>query len=181
MIQYVEEAHGVFAIPLLDKPACKSIVDYVRSLDHWENAEVREELTEGAYDSITMPDVRSASIWVSACEPEVYREFDEKMTSIVKPLVKEVWQVALSEHSGTQLIRYQPGGYYQGHPDAAGDLAYRYFSVVCYLNDDFEGGKTWFPSLNYSATPECGKAILFPARYFHCAQPVIAGENYVLV
>jgi len=181
MIQYVEEAHGVLAVPLLDKLACKSIIDYARSLGRWENAEIREQITDGVYETVAMPNVRSASILWLACESEVYQQFNEGLDSIIKPLVKEVWEVDLNEHSGTQLIRYQPGGFYHGHPDAGGDFGYRYFSVVCYLNDDFEGGETRFPSLNYSATPECGKAILFPAKYFHCAQPVITGEKYVLV
>jgi Rps23 Pro-64 3,4-dihydroxylase Tpa1-like proline 4-hydroxylase len=181
MIKYAEEVHGVLAIPLLDSPACESFIDYARRLGRWENAEVQEQITEGVYETVVMPDVRSAAILRSADEPEVFQQFDERMDSIIKPLIKQVWQVDLTEHSATQLIRYQPGGHYQGHPDAGGDLGYRYFSVVCYLNDDFEGGKTRFPSLNYSASPECGKAILFPAKYFHCAQPVVSGEKFVLV
>jgi hypothetical protein len=181
MIRYVEEAHGVIAIPLLDPSACKSIIDYAKGLDRWEKAGVREKINEGMYETIAMPDVRSASILSIPDGAGPFQEFNKGMDSIIKPIIKQEWQLDLDEHTTPQLVRYQSGGYYQGHPDAAEDLEYRYFSVVCYLNDEFEGGNTRFPSLKYSAIPECGKTILFPAKYFHCAQPVTSGEKYILV
>jgi hypothetical protein len=181
MIGYAEEANGVLALSLLDRAECNSIISYARGLDRWDDAEIREQIGDGAYETVAMPKIRSASILSLADYPEVFHPFDARLDTIIKPLIRQVWEIDLWEHSATQLVRYQPGGYYRGHPDAAGDMAYRFFSIVCYLNDDFEGGKTRFPSLNYSATPECGKAILFPAKYFHCAEPVISGEKYVLV
>jgi predicted 2-oxoglutarate/Fe(II)-dependent dioxygenase YbiX len=88
----------------------------------------------------------------------------------------------LSECQGTQLVRYKPGGHYVPHTDAGADeFANRYFTVLCYLNQDFEGGKTSFPSLNYAATPRAGKALIFPATYLHCAEPVVRGEKLILL
>jgi predicted 2-oxoglutarate/Fe(II)-dependent dioxygenase YbiX len=57
----------------------------------------------------------------------------------------------------------------------------RYYSLVCYLNDDFEGGSTRFPALDYAVKPQCGKAILFPSRYLHGGEPVISGQKYILI
>lgn len=181
MISYAEEANGVLALSLLDRPECNSIITYARGLNSWDHAEVREQIGDGVYETVAMPNIRSAGILAPTDYPDLFHIFDKRIDALIKPLIKQVWEVDLNEHTATQLIRYQPGGYYQGHPDAAGDLAYRFFSIVCYLNDDFEGGKTSFPSLNYRTTPECGKAIVFPAKYFHCAEPVISGEKYVLV
>jgi predicted 2-oxoglutarate/Fe(II)-dependent dioxygenase YbiX len=89
--------------------------------------------------------------------------------------------VKLVETCGTQIIRYRKGGRYVAHTDAGVDYAERYFSVVCYLNDDFTGGLTSFPSLEYSTRPQTGKAIIFPSRYFHCAEPVSSGEKFIFL
>ncbi len=88
------------------------------------------------------------------------------MDEIIKPLIKRIFGVSLSKHVDTQILRYPPGGHYIPHQDVGSDLLDRYFTVVCYLNDDFEGGRTWFPSLNYSVVPQAGKAVFFPASFY---------------
>jgi len=78
-------------------------------------------------------------------------------------------------------VRYEPGNYYAAHTDTGMNLLDRYFTVLCYLNDDFEGGQTSFPTLLYSAAPRRGKAVVFPSTYVHRADPVTRGEKYVIV
>ena len=181
MIQYAQESFGVFSMHLYNTLTCESIIDSAKGLDGWASAQVRRTASDGGFTSVTEPDIRSASVLNSTHGSRIYEGFDEKINSLIIPLIKEIWGVQLTEHSGTQLLRYTIGGHYSAHQDAGHDYQDRYFSVICYLNDCFEGGNTWFPSLNYSAIPECGKAILFPARYTHRAQPVIKGEKYVLI
>lgn len=181
MTQYTQESLGVFSMPLYEASTCESIIDSARGLDGWASAQVRRAASDGGYTSVTQPDIRSASVLTSIHGARICEGFDEKINSIIKPLIEEIWRVQLTEHSGTQLLRYTIGGHYLAHQDAGHDCQNRYFTVICYLNDCFEGGNTWFPSLNYSAIPECGRAILFPARYTHRAQPVIRGEKYILI
>ena len=97
------------------------------------------------------------------------------------PLVNQHWQVNLANHSGTHILKYGPADHYVPHLDTGPGFEDRYFSVVCYLNDDFSGGLTSFPGLDYAATPETGKAIVFPSNYLHCSEPVISGEKIVMV
>ena len=87
----------------------------------------------------------------------------------------------LTTHEGTQLVRYAPGGHYIPHSDVGRLTMNRYYTVLCYLNDDFEGGNTQFPALDYAVRPQSGKAILFPSRYLHGGEPVTRGEKYILV
>lgn len=181
MIQYIEESHGIFAISLYKITACESIINHIRSLKVWESAQVREATGDNNYDTVTKPSIRSARVLHPTYAPKIFQEFNGKMNNIIKPLVRHIWRVNLIEHSGTQVIQYKQGGGYIQHQDADNDAQDRYFSVICYLNDDFEGGHTWFPSLNYSTLPQRGKAILFPSKYFHCAEPVLYGEKYVFV
>ena len=144
-------------------------------------AQVQEE-TRGVERIHVQPKTRSASILNSSRAEEVYERFDRRINSLIKPLIKQVWQIDLEEHSGTQMIRYGKGGHYVPHSDGGrDDLAERYFTVVCYLNDDFEGGHTSFPSLGAIIRPKTGQAVIFPSRYLHCAEPVTRGEKLVLI
>jgi hypothetical protein len=181
MIPHTEEARGVLALRLYGPGECRSIVERVKGLGAWSVAQVRVEDEGGRHRNLTNPASRAAHILGSPSARGLYRAFNRKLDSVVKPLIKQFWGVSLSEHDGTQLIRYGPGGHYSAHSDAGGDLSHRYFSVVCYLNEDFEGGHTSFPPLAYSAAPRPGKAIVFPSTYLHRACPVLSGEKFVIV
>ncbi len=180
-IPYTPECHGVFALQLYAAGECRAIRKQVEGLEGWEQAQVAEISPDGQYRLAANVATRSARVLAPQHAPTVCDEFDEKVNLIVKPFIQQVWGVELSRHSGTHLVRYEPGGFYRAHTDASGPLADRYFSLVCYLNDDFEGGGTSFPSLGYTTRPEAGKAILFPARFVHQAEPVRTGEKLIFV
>ncbi|HEX8843575.1 MAG TPA: 2OG-Fe(II) oxygenase [Pyrinomonadaceae bacterium] len=180
MIEYTEEIKGVIAVQLYDDGACFSILEQAKQLDAWAEAKVSARLG-GGFNPATRRDARRASVLALARESEIRREFDERMECIIKPLVKQVWGVPLKQHSETHFVRYDRGNYYTPHSDTGVHRTDRYFTVLCYLNEAFEGGETSFPRLNYSIKPRSGKAVIFPATYTHCAEPVTEGEKYVLV
>jgi predicted 2-oxoglutarate/Fe(II)-dependent dioxygenase YbiX len=174
-------AHGVFAMQLYSQRRCSTLTARVGTARQWSDAEVARR-EQGAVQFIPDPAARAARILQGVLASELEREFEKKIHTIVGPLIKRIWDVNLPECQGTQLVRYKPGGHYVPHTDAGADeFETRYFTVLCYLNDDFEGGKTSFPSLNYSATPQAGKAIIFPASFLHCAEPVTSGEKLILL
>jgi predicted 2-oxoglutarate/Fe(II)-dependent dioxygenase YbiX len=176
MIQHREESHGVISVPIYNRAECKAVVEHLKQLSDWVAAEVRNE-----NESVTQPDVRSTRILYSDQAEELYRQFEVRMNLTLKPLVKQIWRISLANHSGTQILRYGPADHYVPHQDTGPGFEYRYLSVVCYLNDDFTGGQTAFPGLDYAAQPETGKAIIFPSDYLHCSEPVISGEKFVFV
>ena len=181
MISYTEESIGVHAVSLYEPGECKAIVDYVRKLSRWDVAEVRVSEQQGEHHGEVVLKDRAASILPLAESARIHRKFHKKLDEVIKPLVKQIWRADFNEHSDTHLIRYLPDGYYHVHRDNSLDLTSRYFTVLCYLNDDFEGGQTRFPSLNHSVKPAPGKAIIFPSKYFHQGEPVLIGEKYILV
>ena len=181
MINSKEELLGVHAIPLYRPQACKRILDRVKKLDNWEDAQVRTWEADNGFGSEFLPSARDACILPLSEGEDIYRNFDLKIDRIIKPFVSQQWRTNFSEHSGTQLVRYRTGGHYVAHKDAGLDYADRYFTILCYLNEDFEGGGTRFPSLKYTVSPQCGKAVVFPSNYAHQAEPVSHGEKYVLV
>jgi predicted 2-oxoglutarate/Fe(II)-dependent dioxygenase YbiX len=170
----------MLACSLLTPTTCKEIITRTRRW-RWVEAQIQEERADGSERTYTHPKTRSARILNSPGSAELYEEFERVVRRRLVPPVKEFWDLALTEQSGTQLIRYTKGGHYHPHSDSGGQLSERYLSVVCYLNDDFEGGHTSFPSLNTSVAPHAGHAIVFPSQYIHCAEPVIRGEKFVFI
>jgi prolyl 4-hydroxylase len=147
----------------------------------WTAAQIVVE-SEGRSRDLTLPDTRAASILDRSQAVATYDRFEQRVRSVIHPLVRQIWEVDLPRQEGTQLVRYSPGGHYVAHRDAdEGEQANRYFTVLCYLNDNFEGGKTSFPPLNFTAAPVSGKTLVFPSRYLHCAEPVTRGEKFVLI
>ena len=175
------EAHGVFAMPLYTSRRCAALTARVRRSRQWTDAEVLRHEQQGVH-AAPDPAARAARVLAGTLAAEMECDFERKIHTIVEPLLKKTWNADLPQCEGTQIVRYKPGGHYVPHTDAGPDeFENRYFTVLCYLNDDFVGGKTSFPSLNYSATPQAGKAIIFPATYLHCAEPVVSGEKLILL
>ena len=61
--------------------------------------------------------------------------------------------------------------------DGDTDLA---FSMIVYLNDEYEGGTIDFPNHNISLKPAAGSLVIFPSQepYLHQVKDVLSGERY---
>lgn len=181
MSSYREESQGVVSLRLYEPSECKKIVDGIKQLDGWNAALIRQGQEDGNYEIVARSDIRSASTLNSPDVQRLYDEFEQKLDSLVKPLIQQLWKLDLRNHSGTHLLKYEAADHYIPHRDTGLGFEGRYFSVVCYLNDDFTGGRTLFPTLNYAVTPEAGQAILFPSNYLHGSEAVISGQKFVFV
>lgn len=90
-----------------------------------------------------------------------------------------------SYREAIQVLRYQKGEFYNWHSDQASDHKvkeyHRTISIVLYLTDDFEGGRTEFKHKSYK--PKAGQALIFPSNWCfpHRAQPIISGEKIAAV
>lgn len=69
------------------------------------------------------------------------------------------------------------GPHFDGQ-DGNKDLA---FSLVAYVNDDYEGGEISFPNHNITVKPKAGSLIMFPSQepYIHEVKPIISGTRYM--
>jgi predicted 2-oxoglutarate/Fe(II)-dependent dioxygenase YbiX len=91
-----------------------------------------------------------------------------------------------------QVLRYVKGSHFKPHSDSdiidfeskrwkkAQD---RDYSLLIYLDQDFEGGELIFPNFDFTLHPEAGMLVCFPAdfRYLHGAMPVISGVRHAIV
>ncbi len=179
-----EQAPGIFTARLYSARECAATIRQVKQAKAWLDARVSVE--DGDSRGIVRPEVRSAQILDPEQGRHLYLDFERKVRTVIAPLVRELWGVSLYGCDGTQLIRYKSGGGYAPHKDSSDEpseiaFASRYFTVLCYLNGNFEGGRTSFPGLAYTAIPEPGKALVFPSHYLHSAVPVSGGEKFVLL
>lgn len=87
------------------------------------------------------------------------------------------------------ILRYTPGQEYKPHTDSMpGESNQRVWTVLVYLNDDYEGGVTRFPELDLDVRGASGDALIFcnvaadgrpePAS-LHAGLPVTAGVKWL--
>lgn len=83
-----------------------------------------------------------------------------------------------------QVLKYETAEYYNWHHDQASADVYeknRTFSVVLYLKNADEGGRTIFPHRAYR--PKAGQALIFPSNWCfpHRCEPIAAGTKIAAV
>ena len=98
-----------------------------------------------------------------------------------------------------QVVRYTEGGFFKPHFDPCeGDekfcermnhgSGHRRYTVLVYLNDDFEDGETEFVNLGIKIKPEKGKAVIFKSvdddgniipESRHAGVPVKNGQKWI--
>ena len=125
------------------------------------------------------PNVRDAEILFEELHQphaQVYRNRLDRVTSDLAQRLSPG-----SKLTEVQLVRYHPGGRYVEHRDGPTPGAVqRTLSLVCYLNEGFEGGETTFTELGVSVKPAAGLLIAFPPELMHRAEPVRTGRKYVI-
>jgi predicted 2-oxoglutarate/Fe(II)-dependent dioxygenase YbiX len=83
-----------------------------------------------------------------------------------------------------RCYRYKPGMYFSPHVDGSfvrDDLECSWYTLIVYLNADFEGGHTTFlVEPEVSIKPEAGMALLFQHPIVHEGSLVTRGTKYVV-
>lgn len=92
------------------------------------------------------------------------------------------WDYHVTGRENVQFAEYGPEQHYAWHTDTftlAGTPTERKITVVCLLNDDFEGGQFQVRLYNdYTAPLEKGTIIAFPSILEHRVIPVTSGVRY---
>jgi PKHD-type hydroxylase len=92
------------------------------------------------------------------------------------------WDYDISNRENIQFAEYGPEQHYAWHTDTfalSGKPTDRKITIVCLLNDDFEGGKFQVRLYNdYDAPLEKGTIIAFPSILEHRVIPVTSGIRY---
>ena len=79
------------------------------------------------------------------------------------------------------IKKWNQGQYMGPHFDGQDGDSTLAFSLVAYINDDYEGGEIHFPNQNITLKPKAGSMIMFPSQlpYLHEVKPIISGTRYM--
>lgn len=130
----------------------------------------------------------------SRTSSHVFLEDSETADALAKRVSKFL-RIPTTHFESVQVARYRPGEKYDAHYDAARlsdtntttELP-RMYSVLLYLNDDYEGGHTEFPNCGADVTPRRGMGVLWRnlsesgrnlKSSFHGGLPVTSGTKYI--
>ncbi len=59
-------------------------------------------------------------------------------------------------------------------------LTMRDYTTICYLNDDYDGGHTFFPEYGTECIPETGKVVFLPSDILHGVTSIRGGTRYTI-
>lgn len=118
---------------------------------------------------------------------------NSRVNIVDTPLADRIWNcikdfmpkcvgedVALSLDDTFRCYRYVPGEYFQWHVDGStrknGNRSK--YTVLIYLNDDYEGGETEFEHTKVKG--KVGSILLFPHKLLHQGATLIKGTKYAI-
>lgn len=80
------------------------------------------------------------------------------------------------------ICKYDYSGYMGPHVDINTDQYYMAYTIVVYLNDDYEGGELNFPKLNVKIKPKAGSVMMYPSGepYEHESMHLKSGRKMVI-
>lgn len=80
------------------------------------------------------------------------------------------------------INKYDEGSFMGSHVDFNEDNYYLAYTIVVYLNDDYEGGELYFNDLDIKIKPQAGSIIMYPssAPYSHQSLKVLKGRKMLI-
>lgn len=186
---FKEVANSIFVADILSQSACSEVLFEFSNSQQWEVAKIAisQKMESGEYEIVGV---------VNACKRNAYRILIDKLDNFEKSKTKQhieyiqkmvvsftttEFGLNFSKCGDAEIVRYPVGGIFTAHTDAHKNNAHRAFTVVLYLNDNFTGGETFFPDIDYSCTPKSGRVVIFSPTQLHASMPVLTGEKNIIV
>lgn len=159
---------NIYEFPLFTDKFCKDIVALSEAKDNW---------TVDRHQFYPTNDVLLQDIGMQDIYARVLKE-------VVYPLCIHIWTLEgngwRTMESENFLARYTTDR--QSHLALHHD--HSHITMVVKLNDEFDGGGTWFPKYKTLSNPErVGTATLHPGMvtHLHGARPIYSGKRYICV
>lgn len=160
--------NNIYEFQLFTDKFCKEAIALAESLDKW---------TIDRHEFYPTNDVLLPEIGLDRIYNRVLREVVYPMCIHIWTLEGTGWDTMQSENF---LARYTTDR--QSHLSLHHDFSH--VTMVVKLNDEFEGGGTWFPKYKILSNPQkVGTATLHPGMvtHLHGARPIYAGKRYICV
>jgi hypothetical protein len=169
---------------------CKYLCDYADSQLGSKLKVTNPKLsTKDQHVSMESPSRITEHVAIGDISAEIITIFNDIYTRRVSPFfgnVKFEW------YERPQILRYLVGGKYDPHSDSHHKIEGtdrweksmdRDYSVLLYLNEDFEGGILNFTKQKFRMKPRTGMLVAFPSdeNFIHAAEPTTSGKRYAIV
>jgi hypothetical protein len=133
--------------------------------------------------------------WSDRClDYHLLKEKDEVAASIIlfanircEEIIKDKYKDKEVFPDLLQIVRWFPGMRQPPHADDMTNtevkgLEHRKYGSIIYLNDDYGGGKTFYPQHNFEITPKKGRLAIHPGTpdYMHGVSEVKNGIRYTI-
>ena len=168
----------------LSSDECDGIIDFLKSK---EDEYFTSKIWRGGKDVLDLNDRVCKQRWCNVDEFVLFRKIKMQAKKYFGDLPDET---LLSLH-------YKPGGFFKEHYDAGKGLCdhsgtqigNRKWTIITYLNDDYDGGGTYFPMIDRLVTPKKGKALCFLntsddmkviRESIHLGKDVTNGEKWII-
>lgn len=79
------------------------------------------------------------------------------------------------------VSKYLVGGFASLHSDEGYTEDNGIYTVIMYLNGDYDGGEVVFTDYDVEVKPVAGDVLIFPSYYMHYSKPVKAGVKYMCI
>ena len=157
----------------LPSEVCFSIIDYFETTSE-RNTHISGYFANRSLCPYQIKDSkikRSLSIFQTKCIQTVSKLYYPKNINV--NLYLEYWDI----------VKWEVGKHMEVHQDGIEYEYSRDYSSVCYLNDGYIGGETFFPEndyMEYICKPKVGKIVFFPSSRYHGVKTMRHGIRYSL-
>ena len=174
------KATGILCVSLIERRETARFLAALTDDPNWRVARIHK-----GYDysepGIVQSDIRHAQTNSLDSMPALVEHMDARVKARILPDINRHYRGNYNDVGEYKVVRYEIGGHYNIHIDNGPNQEHRHFTVLCYLNDDLDGGETIFPDIDVAVQPIAGRAIAFPCEYRHGALAVKRGVKYVFV
>jgi hypothetical protein len=159
----------LYSWPLVTDTFCKKLIEDAESYGNW---------TSGRHDYYPTHDILLTDIGYANLYDEILNEYAHPTARWIWSLEGSNWETMKVE---SFIVKYDnmskdAQNYLSIHHD------YADYTFVLGLNDNYEGGGTWFPRQKYLIDNPAGIVTLHPTiTHRHGARPVTDGIRYALI
>jgi predicted 2-oxoglutarate/Fe(II)-dependent dioxygenase YbiX len=176
----------IFNQQLIDPDTCQRWLERLAGSETKTSHTVRTDIDS---NSTVLSEARiTENVDITLVEDELI----EVVNQLLVNQCSEFFEVEFAQFQYPQLLKYNIGGKYEGHSDSEYfdidsqrwvPCLDRDISILCYLDQDYQGGELVFDHLNIKITPQTGMVVAFPSHYVyqHQAMPITKGIKHTLV
>lgn len=187
---------NVLVIPnVITKEGLDYFLDYIKKSRNIETASIFDLNSSSSLENVNHKTEQKNRSALIITPHEIMGEIQDFLKNIVEEIVQPFYNTTIVDGEIPHFLVYNEGDHYLPHIDSKSlwqapdgkvifrKVADRDFSIILFLNDDFEGGYLTFPELKIKIQPEPGLLIIFPSneKYVHGVEPVIKGTRYTLI